>query len=48
MYETGHFAALWQKLADRLGLKTEIIAMAGTCRQLGFAHCLIATACKPS
>ena len=25
MYETGHFAALWQKLAARLGLKTEIM-----------------------
>jgi alanine-glyoxylate transaminase/serine-glyoxylate transaminase/serine-pyruvate transaminase len=26
MYETGHFAALWQKLAARLGLRTEIMA----------------------
>jgi alanine-glyoxylate transaminase / serine-glyoxylate transaminase / serine-pyruvate transaminase len=25
MYETGHFAALWQKLASRLGLKTEVV-----------------------
>ena len=25
MYETGHFAALWQKLALRLGLKTEVM-----------------------
>ena len=25
MYETGHFAALWQRLADRLGLKTEVM-----------------------
>ncbi|MEO6017912.1 MAG: serine--glyoxylate aminotransferase, partial [Polaromonas sp.] len=25
MYETGHFAALWQKLAARLGLKTEVM-----------------------
>ena len=25
MYETGHFAALWQKLAVRLGLKTEVM-----------------------
>ena len=25
MYETGHFAALWQKLADRLGLKSEVM-----------------------
>ena len=30
MYETGHFAALWQKLAQRLGLNTEVIALAGT------------------
>ena len=29
MYETGHFAALWQKLADRLGLKTEVMRHAG-------------------
>ena len=25
MYETGHFAALWHKLATRLGLKTEVM-----------------------
>jgi alanine-glyoxylate transaminase/serine-glyoxylate transaminase/serine-pyruvate transaminase len=29
MYETGHFAALWQKLADRLGLKTEVMRHPG-------------------
>ena len=29
MYETGHFAALWQKLAERLGLKTEVMRHAG-------------------
>lgn len=29
MYETGHFAALWQKLADRLGLKTEVMRRPG-------------------
>ena len=29
MYETGHFAALWQKLAARLGLKTEIMSTPG-------------------
>lgn len=29
MYETGHFAALWQKLAVRLGLKTEVIGYPG-------------------
>ncbi|MDY8108885.1 aminotransferase class V-fold PLP-dependent enzyme [Fulvimarina sp. 2208YS6-2-32] len=26
MYETGHFASLWKKLAERLGLRTEFIA----------------------
>lgn len=30
MYETGHFAFLWQKLATRLGLKTEVISFPGT------------------
>ena len=30
MYETGHFAALWQKLATRLGLKTEVMADPGS------------------
>jgi alanine-glyoxylate transaminase / serine-glyoxylate transaminase / serine-pyruvate transaminase len=29
MYETGHFAFLWNKLATRLGLKTEVIAYPG-------------------
>jgi alanine-glyoxylate transaminase/serine-glyoxylate transaminase/serine-pyruvate transaminase len=29
MYETGHFAALWQKMATRLGLKTEFIGLPG-------------------
>ena len=30
MYETGHFAALWQKLAVRLGLKAEVMADPGS------------------
>jgi alanine-glyoxylate transaminase/serine-glyoxylate transaminase/serine-pyruvate transaminase len=30
MYETGHFAALWQKLAARLGLRAEIVGLPGT------------------
>lgn len=30
MYETGHFAALWQKMATRLGLSTEFLATAGS------------------
>ena len=29
MYETGHFAWLWHKLANRLGLKTEIMSHPG-------------------
>ncbi|HEY6086279.1 MAG TPA: aminotransferase class V-fold PLP-dependent enzyme [Burkholderiaceae bacterium] len=29
MYETGHFASLWQKLATRLGLQAEFIAWQG-------------------
>ena len=30
MFETGHFAALWQKLALRLGLQPEFMGQAGT------------------
>ncbi|MDP3820939.1 MAG: aminotransferase class V-fold PLP-dependent enzyme [Burkholderiales bacterium] len=30
MYETGHFASLWAKLATRLGLSTEFLAWAGS------------------
>ena len=29
MYETGQFATLWKKIADRLGLKTEFIGLPG-------------------
>lgn len=29
MYETGHFAFLWNKLAKQLGLKSEVISMPG-------------------
>jgi alanine-glyoxylate transaminase/serine-glyoxylate transaminase/serine-pyruvate transaminase len=29
MYETGHFASLWQKLAVRLGLKAEFLSLPG-------------------
>ena len=29
MFETGHFASLWQKMAVRLGLKTEVLSFAG-------------------
>ena len=30
MYETGHFASLWHKMATKLGLKTEFLAEPGT------------------
>lgn len=30
MYETGHFAFLWNRLATRLGLKAEVLALPGT------------------
>ncbi len=29
MYESGHFATLWQKMATRLGLKTEFLGLPG-------------------
>jgi alanine-glyoxylate transaminase/serine-glyoxylate transaminase/serine-pyruvate transaminase len=34
MYETGHFASLWQKLATRLGVSTETLAWAGNDAEL--------------
>ena len=34
MYETGHFATLWAKLAGRLGLSTEILGWQGTDAEL--------------
>ena len=34
MFETGHFASLWQKMAVRLGLKTEVLSFAGTDKAL--------------
>ena len=30
MFETGHFASLWQKMAQRLGLKPEFLRVPGT------------------
>ncbi|MBX3604001.1 MAG: aminotransferase class V-fold PLP-dependent enzyme [Piscinibacter sp.] len=30
MYETGHFASLWKKMAERLGLQPEFLALPGT------------------
>ena len=35
MYETGHFATLWQKMARRLGLEPEFLALPGTCEATG-------------
>jgi alanine-glyoxylate transaminase/serine-glyoxylate transaminase/serine-pyruvate transaminase len=29
MYETGHFASLWHKMASRLGVQTEFLALPG-------------------
>jgi alanine-glyoxylate transaminase/serine-glyoxylate transaminase/serine-pyruvate transaminase len=37
MYETGHFASLWVKMAARLGLSTEFLAYEGTDDQLPHA-----------
>jgi len=34
MYETGHFAFLWNRLATRLGLKTEVLSFQGHDEQL--------------
>jgi alanine-glyoxylate transaminase/serine-glyoxylate transaminase/serine-pyruvate transaminase len=35
MYEGGQFATLWQKMALRLGLQPEFLALPGTCEQTG-------------
>jgi alanine-glyoxylate transaminase/serine-glyoxylate transaminase/serine-pyruvate transaminase len=35
MYEGGQFATLWQKMALRLGLQPEFLALAGTCDETG-------------
>ena len=35
MFETGHFSALWQKMALRLGLQPEFIGLPGICAQTG-------------
>lgn len=35
MYETGHFASLWQKMARRLGLVPEFLALEGTDAETG-------------
>src|SRR3954471_3615643 len=38
MYETGHFASLWHKMATRLGLKPEFLALPGTDAQTGLPN----------
>ncbi len=38
MVETGHFAALWKKMAERLGLAPEFLALPGTCTQTGLPN----------
>jgi alanine-glyoxylate transaminase/serine-glyoxylate transaminase/serine-pyruvate transaminase len=38
MYETGHFASLWRKMAERLGLVPEVVALPGTCPQTGLPN----------
>src|SRR5262249_32984421 len=35
MYESGQFATLWQKMAQRLGLEPEFLARPGTCPDTG-------------
>src|SRR5437773_2860397 len=35
MAETGHFASLWRKMALRLGLEPEFLALPGVCEQTG-------------
>ncbi|MEZ5660856.1 MAG: aminotransferase class V-fold PLP-dependent enzyme [Burkholderiaceae bacterium] len=35
MVETGHFATLWKKMAERLGLAPEFLALPGTCEETG-------------
>lgn len=38
MYETGQFASLWRKLAQRLGLKTDLVALPGNCARTGLPN----------
>lgn len=35
MVETGHFATLWKKMAERLGLRPEFLTRPGTCPETG-------------
>ena len=38
MYETGHFASLWRKMAERLGLQPEFIALPGIDAETGLPN----------
>ena len=38
MFETGHFASLWHKMALRLGLRPELLAVAGTDAETGLPN----------
>ena len=38
MVETGHFATLWKKMAERLGLQPEFLALPGTCPETGLPN----------
>ncbi|MBL8318325.1 MAG: aminotransferase class V-fold PLP-dependent enzyme [Burkholderiaceae bacterium] len=38
MFETGQFAALWQKMALRLGLKPEFLSLPGVCAETGLPN----------
>ena len=38
MFETGHFATLWKKMAERLGLAPEFLAVPGTDAETGLPN----------
>jgi alanine-glyoxylate transaminase/serine-glyoxylate transaminase/serine-pyruvate transaminase len=38
MVETGHFATLWKKMAERLGLAPEFLVVPGTCAETGLPN----------
>lgn len=38
MFETGHFASLWNKMAQRLGIEPEFLALAGDDRATGLPN----------
>jgi alanine-glyoxylate transaminase/serine-glyoxylate transaminase/serine-pyruvate transaminase len=38
MYETGHFASLWKAMAERLGLRPQLLALPGTDDETGLPN----------